>query len=674
MHWFTSCTIRQKIFGAFSLILIILAIVSVVPLINISSMNDSVKEVVEDVHPAALLSEQFDKQVNQASAMLGHYMSTQEDGYKDNYFSIIKKADSTLALLEKHLKKSQDIESLALLGLINENLTRLQDHNQRLIHLALNRGENMPALTFAAENVNPASQIILSTLTAMLLAGLEEELTAERRSVFYQIGELRYQWLNVMSNIRSYLAYRSPAVANEITTFYNTTGDIIDRIMALDEHFTFEEEEGMQTVIELHGKFKSMLDELIALHSSDSWRTDSHYIKTEVGPLVKTIERQIDTLIERQNRKSNNMSALLAEQAAKTSNMTATLMAVSLMFGLIIAFALVQGTTGPLLKITTAMRGIAQGDGDLTQRLPVAGNNELSNLAAAFNAFTGKIQNAVTRVAKAANELNQAATEVSATTSTTSENLQLQATNIEQVATAITEMAASVQEVSRNTAQTADSAKLAKEETERGNNIVATTVKSIGILKTEIQKVTEVIANVEEESRAIGRVLDVIEGISEQTNLLALNAAIEAARAGEQGRGFAVVADEVRTLSKGTSESTQEIQKIIERLQNETKDAVIASDEANRQSEDTVSHVQSAATALESIAEAVNIINNMALLIASATHQQSTTADEVNEKIVNTNHSVEESAVAAEQTAAATVNLAELAADLQQTVSQFKVA
>jgi len=674
MRWFTSCTIRQKIFGAFTLILIILAIVSVVPLVNISSMNKSVKEEIEDVQPAAILSEKFDKQVNQSSAMLGHYMLTQEEAYKDNYIKVIKQANVTLGNLENHIKRTQDAQSLTLLVSIQENLSQLQEHNQQLIHLAMNRSENIPALTYAATNVNPASQIMLSSLTTMLLASLDEEVSAERMAVFYQIGELRYQWLNVMSNIRSYLAYRSPDVAQEILTFYNTTGDIINRIMALKEHFTFEEEEGMQVVIDIHDKFKSMLDELISLHSSDKWRTDSHYIRTQIGPLVNTIEGQIDALIERQVNKSNRMSALLAQQAATTSNMTATLMGVSLIFGLIIAFALVRGTTGPLLKITTAMRRIAQGDGDLTQRLPVSGNNELGNLADAFNAFTNKIQNAVSRVAKAAGELNQAASDVSATTNTTSENLQLQATNIEQVATAITEMAASIQEVSRNTAQTADSAKLAKEESERGNNIVSATVSSIGILKAEIQKVTEVIANVEEESRAIGKVLDVIAGISEQTNLLALNAAIEAARAGEQGRGFAVVADEVRTLSKGTSESTQEIQKIIERLQNETKDAVKASNEANRQSEDTVNHVQNAATALQSISEAINTINNMTLLIASATHQQSTTADEVNEKIVSTNHSVEDSAVAAEQTASASVDLAKLAAELQLTVGQFKVA
>jgi methyl-accepting chemotaxis protein len=417
-----------------------------------------------------------------------------------------------------------------------------------------------------------------------------------------------------------------------------------------------------------------MLNKLIELHSSDEWRADSHYIKKEVGPLVKTIEGQIEALIDRQNQKSTGMSAVVASQAATTVNMTAALMVVSLAFGLIIAFALVRGTTGPLLKITTAMRGIAQGDGDLTQRLPVTGENELSNLAAAFNAFTGKIHDAVARVAEAAGELNKAATEVSITTGKTSANIQLQTSNIEQVATAITEMAASIQEVSRNTAQTADSAKQAKDETERGNNIVSTTVDSIAILKAEIQKVAEVISSVEEESRQIGSVLDVINRISEQTNLLALNAAIEAARAGEQGRGFAVVADEVRTLSKCTSESTQEIQKIIERLQRGTKDAVTASDEVSRKSIDTVNHVQNAATALKSIAGAVNTINNMALLIAAATHEQSATAEEVNEKIVSTNQSVEESAVAAEQTAIASTDLAKLAADLQQTVSQFKVA
>ncbi|WP_455208345.1 HAMP domain-containing methyl-accepting chemotaxis protein [Kaarinaea lacus] len=674
MRWFTSCTIRQKIFGAFTLILTILAIVSVAPLINISSMNHSVKEVIEQVQPTALASERLGKQLNSASAMLGHYLLTQEDGYKETYLSIIKQANDTLEELGQYLAQSQDTESLVSLELIKENLGKLQEHNQRLIHLALNPGDNLPALTYAAMNVNPTSQKILASLSAMLLAELDEEVSAERRAVFYEISELRYQWLNVMANIRSYLAYRAPAVAGEITTYYNTTGEIIDRIMTLKEYFTFEEEEGIQNVIELHSNFKPMLDKLIKMHSSEEWRTDSHYIKTEVGPLVKTIEGQIDALTVRQNNKSIRMSTVIAGQTATTTNVTVSLMIISLVVGLIIAFALVRGTTGPLLKITTAMRGIAQGDGDLTQRLPLSGDNELGNLAEAFNGFTSKIQDAVRRVAIAASELSIAAAEVSTTTGKTSTNIQIQTSNIEQVATAITEMAASIQEVSRNTNRTAESAKLAKEETERGNDIISTTVDSIAILENEIKKVTEVISSVEEESRQIGSVLDVINGISEQTNLLALNAAIEAARAGEQGRGFAVVADEVRTLSKGTSESTQKIQKIIERLQRGTKDAVSASGEVSRQSIDTVNHVQNAATALKSIADAVNTINNMALLIAAATHQQAATADEVNEKIVNTNHTAEESAVAAKQTAVASTDLAKLAADLQQTVSQFKVA
>ncbi|MGD8567453.1 MAG: methyl-accepting chemotaxis protein [Gammaproteobacteria bacterium] len=674
MHWLKHCTIRQKIFGAFALIMVTLAVVSIVPLINISSMNQNVKKVIEDVHPAALAIERFDKQLNEASTMLGHYMLTQEAGYKDKYLGAIQQSNNTLDKLRTYLMQSQDSKSLALLDSIKNNLKTLKDRDKRLIHLALNPKENLPALTYAAKNVNPTSQKILSTLTGMLLTELDEDVTEKRREVAYQIGELRYQWLNVMAHIRSYLAYRTPAVAQEIITYYGTTGKIIERIMTLQDHFTFEEEDGMQTVIELHDKFKFMLDKLIELHSSDEWRTDSHYIKTEVGPLVSTVEKQVDALIKRQNEKSSDMRNVVENQADTTANMTSTLMFASLIIGLIIALALIKGTTGPLLRITTAMRDIAQGDGDLTQRLPVNGDNELSNLAAAFNAFTSKIQDAVARVATAASELNSAANEVSMTTGKTSANIQIQTSNIEQVATAITEMAASVQEVSRNTAQTADSAKLAKEETERGNNIVSASVSAIDILKAEIQKVAEVIYDVEEESRQIGSVLDVINGISEQTNLLALNAAIEAARAGEQGRGFAVVADEVRSLSKGTSDSTSEIQKIIERLQRRTKDAVTASDEVSRQSADTVNHVQKAATALQSIADAVNTINNMAVLIAAATHEQSTTADDINKKIVDTNRFAEESAVAAEQTAAASTDLAKLAADLQQTVDQFKVA
>jgi len=673
-RWFSNCTIRQRIFGAFSLILIILTIVSIVPIINISSMNNSVNEVIAEVQPAALASERFGEQLNAASTALGYFMLTQEDAYKQTYLSIIKQASSTLQELEAHLQHSNASNSLVLLGSIRSNLEKLQKYNQRLIELALSPNENLPALTYAATTLNPTSQKVLSSLTIMLQSELNEGVSAQRRAVAFEISELRYQWLNLMALIRSYLAYRASSVAEEIITFYATTGDIIERIMKMKESFTFEEEEGMQEIIELHDSFKSMLQEMVKIHSSDEWRADSHLIRTEVGPLVKNIESQIANLIINQNQKSSSMSKIVTDQAQATISMTSTLMVISLVLGFAIAFALVRGTTGPLLKITTAMRGIAEDDGDLTQRLPVTGNNELGNLAMAFNAFTSKIQDAVARVAAAANQLNIAASDVSNTTGKTSANLKIQTLNIEQVATAITEMAASIQEVSRNTSNTAESAKLAKSETERGNNIFSATVHSIEVLVEEIDRVSREILNVEEESRQIGSVLDVINRISEQTNLLALNAAIEAARAGEQGRGFAVVADEVRTLSKGTSDSTKEIHTIIERLQQGTKKAVVASQGVSQQSQDTVSQVQKAASALKSIAEAVNTINNMTLLIAAATHQQSATADEVNEKIITTNQTVEETSYTAELTAVASNDLARLAEDLQQTVSQFKVA
>lgn len=673
MRIFTDYTIRQKIFGAFTLILVILAIVSIVPLINISTINSSVDEVIQKVQPAALTTERFGKQLNSASTILGHYLLTQETGYRDEYLVAIKTAEKSLHNLEDLIKNSEDSESLELLKSIQGNLTKLQKDNQKLIYLSLNPFENMPALNFAGKSVNPVSQEILSSSSSMLMTELDEDATRERRAIYKEISDFRFEWLNVMAHIRSYLAYRSPAAAKEILDYYNTTSDILVRLQELKNNYTFEEEEAIPHIVELQKNFKAMLDELIKIHSNDEWRTDSHFIKTEVGPLVKTMEGQIERLISLQRKKSIDMGMVLQDQSSRTVNMTLVLMIVSLSGGLLIAYVLVKGTTGPLQKITTAMRDIAQGDGDLTRRLPVNGDSELSKLADAFNAFTNKIQITVAEVAQAASKLNRAAFSVSSITSKTSKNIQSQTTNIEQVATAITEMAASIQEVSRNTAKTAESAKQAKDETERGNSIITTTVNSIAKLESEIKKVMQVIADVEDGSRQIGGVLDVINGISEQTNLLALNAAIEAARAGEQGRGFAVVADEVRTLSKRTSDSTREIQRIIERLQHGTKDAVTVSNDVGRQSNDTVNHVQEAAAALKLIAEEVNTINNMSLLIAAATHEQSTTAEEVNEKIVNTNQSAEQLAVSAEETANASIDLAKLAADLQQTVNQFKV-
>ncbi|KKL44862.1 hypothetical protein LCGC14_2361420, partial [marine sediment metagenome] len=243
-----------------------------------------------------------------------------------------------------------------------------------------------------------------------------------------------------------------------------------------------------------------------------------------------------------------------------------------------------------------------------------------------------------------------------------------------EIATAMNEMAATVQEVAQYAAQGAEAANQASEESNSGSAVVANAVDRIRELAAQVETAAQAISRLDEKSAAIGSVLDVIRGIAEQTNLLALNAAIEAARAGEQGRGFAVVADEVRALARRTSESTDQIQKTIEQLQQESGSTVSVMKHGQTIASEVVIEAGAAGDALVAIRQSVASINDMNIRIASAAEEQSSVADDMNRRIVTIADVAEQSASAAAETSQASAGLSELATELQTMVNRFKVA
>jgi methyl-accepting chemotaxis protein len=341
-----------------------------------------------------------------------------------------------------------------------------------------------------------------------------------------------------------------------------------------------------------------------------------------------------------------------------------------LMLGLV--FWYIQRAFKPLSVAAGAMHEIAEGDGDLTRRLEVTDSDEIGQIAAGFNEFADKIQALIIQVAKSTCDLAEAANHTFKITEQTSVGVDKQRSQSDQAATAMTEMAATVQEVARNAVEAADASRNADEATSSGKLVSTDAIRSIQSLAQKVETGAEVIHKLESESENIGKVVDVIRGIAEQTNLLALNAAIEAARAGEQGRGFAVVADEVRTLAGRTQHSTEEIHSMIETLQHGANEAVQVMDQAQTQAQGGVDQVEKVAQALTAITEAVNTITNMNAQIASAAEEQSAVAEEINRSIIAINDVTGETSEGATETAAASEKEADLAAQLQILVNQFK--
>ncbi|OBS09217.1 methyl-accepting chemotaxis protein [Acidihalobacter prosperus] len=342
--------------------------------------------------------------------------------------------------------------------------------------------------------------------------------------------------------------------------------------------------------------------------------------------------------------------------------------------GLLLSVLLGRSITRGLRATRTALSDIAEGEGDLTRRLPEAGGrDEVAQLAASFNRFVGKVQALVAEVASSSQQIAGASERMSGITRMTYEGVQRQQRETEQVATAMNEMTTTVQVVARHAAEAADATHEASREAGAGQTEVERTVEVINTLAAEVEKAGEVIGRLEADSVQIGTVLDVIRGIAEQTNLLALNAAIEAARAGEQGRGFAVVADEVRTLASRTQQSTEEIQGMIERLQAGARDAVAAMQGGRERASLSVDQAARAGSSLGAITGAVTRINDMNLQIASAAEEQSHVAEEINRNVLTINEVAEISAEGAQQTASAGDELKALAEQLQRLVGRFRI-
>lgn len=287
----------------------------------------------------------------------------------------------------------------------------------------------------------------------------------------------------------------------------------------------------------------------------------------------------------------------------------------------------------PINSVTLKMKDISEGEGDLTARLPTKGSQELSLLSQAFNSFVTKIEDVIINVSGSVNKLSASASDLTSVNDTGRNLIQNQENQTTQVSTAMEQMAVSVADVAQSAQYSMDHVAEAEKEVNAGREVVSETLESIEQLANRIESATDVINNLGKKADAVGSVLDVIKGISEQTNLLALNAAIEAARAGEQGRGFAVVADEVRTLASKSAEATDEIHDIIDSLQKESCLAITAMNESKEYANHTVENGAKADQSLESILESVNGIHGMSHQIATASNEQSSTAQHISKNV-----------------------------------------
>lgn len=376
-------------------------------------------------------------------------------------------------------------------------------------------------------------------------------------------------------------------------------------------------------------------------------------------------------------RKENDRVANLLTKQSEASYERAKLLsttvgALTLLFVVIVAWLLIRQIRNPVMTLLEQTRQVAAGN--LTSQLDMKqfSHDELGKLAQGFNEMQSNLRMLVNEVSGSVVQLGAAAEEISAVAQQSANNMGAQQHELNQLATAMNEMQATVQEVARNTNDAASAATSASDTAAQGSETVNDSIGRIEKVATAIEETALVIRQLGDDSRNIGMVLEVIQGIAEQTNLLALNAAIEAARAGEQGRGFAVVADEVRTLAKRTQDSTSQINHIISELQQRANEAGITMQQSQDMMSETVHTAREAGASIAEISSSVNSISHMNIQIATATEEQGAVSEELNRNVVNISNASEEVATGAKQMAQACNDLNLLATQLQEVVRKFR--
>ena len=480
-------------------------------------------------------------------------------------------------------------------------------------------------------------------------------LSDQRFEQFQAITQAKQEFMLARYEVRGYTANSNADTERKAVAQLDAA---IASLEPLNEHFASTRQTELRQLENALAQYRSAL-QAFKLATADAVQARKEM--TEQGATIVNLSEQLYQIqLDRRDAESAQ---------ARTLQLSSTLLA--LLVGIIAAVIITRQITHPLRETLAVVERIA--GGDLSQNVIVTRRDELGVLQQGIARMGVTLRDLISGIRDGVTQIASAAEELSAVTEQTSAGVNSQKVETDQVATAMHEMTATVQEVARNAEEASQAASAADSEARAGDHVVHEAIAQIERLASEVARSTDAMALLQEESDKIGSVMDVIKAVAEQTNLLALNAAIEAARAGEAGRGFAVVADEVRGLAQRTQKSTEEIEGLVAGLQNGTQQVAAVMNNSRSLTDSSVALTREAGASLESITRTVSNIQSMNQQIAAAAEQQSAVAEEISRSIVNVRDVSEQTAAASEETAASSVELARLGNQLQMMVSHFRV-
>jgi len=669
-------SVSKKLLLGFGLILLIvsgISINSVFSVYSTASIQDRVTKLRVPTVQAGMLLEDG---INQSLAGLRGYMILGKNPKKAEIFKNArlkgwKKIDGSMDNFREFAKNwtvPANIEHLKNMeGLVKE-FRQAQQEIETIAH----NNENIEAYNLLLTEAAPHAGKILKNISAMIDEESRLEASPQRKKLLKLLADSRGSFAVGLANIRAYLLSGDTKFRDNFHARWKVNITRFRQIKDMTSLFSSSQKTAWNNYEKYRTEFSPLPDKMFALRSAPDWNKANYWLGTKAAPKAKAIKDILHAMRVSQDKLMAADTKLLDSETNTMITVMILGVLISIFIGIGIAYYMARMISVPLQNMVVRANAIANGD-LTTADYESSSNDELAQLGKAINSMNEKLHNVIAKVSNSTAQLATAAEELSSVATDSEKDIDSQSSEIDQVATAMNQMTATVQEVASNAASAADAAKSADNEARSGREVVLNSSRAIEELASNVESTSNVIHKLEEDSDNIGSVLDVIKGIAEQTNLLALNAAIEAARAGEQGRGFAVVADEVRTLASRTQKSTNEIQSMIENLQTGSRNAVAVMETGREKAQAGVDYTKEAAESLEAITRAVTTISEMNTMIATAAEEQSSVANEMNESIVKISQLGQRTSSGATQTSTSSHEMAKLATDLQLLVGNFKV-
>ncbi len=669
-------TVAVKIIGGFAIISILLIVISIISLSNLNTISESTQQQNTLAIPTLKASNQLALELSQMSnlTLKGYYqkdLALLADELK-NYKSIEQLFTQQLSDLKRIVASEQNL--LTNLTQVDQLYTNFHNAGNSLFKSHKTSLEQKHKIIEKVDVLEEKADD-----TVMLLLDLaDHDLADTKLQRAIELSEhLENQFNSIVSSAFEYRDILNEGTAQLIKSeisrsLIEAKQSVENIIVELNTHGIDDVPEEVSSAFNEIQKLLSNETGILA-HKTKQLKANQQASQSlsQENSIAKQVNTVLNKQIELANQATINARQLVEDSVSSGSTQTTIIMLISIVVALIIARITLIGITRPLARVNEMLNTVASGD--LSMKLNEDGKDEFSQLSKNCNLLIDSLRNLIESIVNRSAQLAAAAEQTSAVTAQSTSAIEEQRNQVEQAASATTEMSSTAQSVLSSANDALGEIKHADDEAERVKGISARNRQTIELLASEVDSASQVINQLQQDSASIGGILDVIRGIAEQTNLLALNAAIEAARAGEQGRGFAVVADEVRTLASRTQESTSEIQTMIEALQNGAGKAVTVMDAGKSKASDCVNQSEEADQALEVITHAVHEAFDRSTQIATAAEEQSVVAHEISENLESIVTIAEQTTAGSQQTATSSSEVARLAEELQQSVQEFKL-